>query len=160
MTQKALLQSAGDGSAVPAGYAGEVFDSGFGTAGANLPTTLNGVFDINTLTITGAGIYLIIANFSGVDSGTTNQTYINHYIFDSTNSIQIGTRNQPCGSGNPLNYSQTSAYAPLASCSTVFAYLRTNGQVVLRNRVQRILGTGTSGFINGDICKIIAVRIA
>lgn len=90
MPSKNLLQAAGDGTAVPAGYVGETF-KGSGSKSdiaTNTPTT------IATIPIPSAGIWRIsgIVRFSNNASGTTWTSGNDNYghISNTTNSSGTG----------------------------------------------------------------------
>jgi len=74
MTQKALLQSAGDGSAVPAGYVGEVLSYIFNT---NQTTTATNQISLSDQTIS-AGRWIVFMSgcwqASNGGTGSTNNT--------------------------------------------------------------------------------------
>jgi hypothetical protein len=88
MTQKSLLQSAGDGTAVPAGYVGEVVQANL-TANQTLVSISD--VDLNGLSLSlGAGVWLISYSLS-VDVTTTtangHTNFAQTRITDSSNNL-------------------------------------------------------------------------
>ena len=81
MTQKALLQSAGDGSAVPAGYVGEIISS---KTSAFINTTSGVYFDALTLTLTASGIYRLDSSIRYALNGATITIWQGELFFSGT----------------------------------------------------------------------------
>jgi hypothetical protein len=94
MTQKALLQSAGDGTTVPAGYVGERINSvGLISPGAISNTTVSNVSIAGSLSLS-AGIYLVFfgagLRSQGRHSSTTDYQQggsITMVLFDGSTNI-------------------------------------------------------------------------
>lgn len=90
MTQKALLQSAGDGTAVPSGYVGEILGSTLksGTGGFTYSTTISGsISATNNVPYTVAsqtlnkGSYLVCLNSSfNIAAGSTRSCDLQLFI--------------------------------------------------------------------------------
>ena len=143
MTQKALLQSAGDGTAVPQGYVGEVqVFSGRINMSTSYQTNASGTLS--------AGTWLVNA-FSGAATTAFSDTSLS---FTLKTSSESDAGSPPVGGQNGFFISSHPANSP--GCS--FAGVRTftlNGNTTIQLRTKGNAGNGA--FFDGTI---IAVRIA
>jgi len=88
MPQKTLLQSAGDGTTVPAGYVGEYYAPAI-LSGSNQSISGSSYVTITGSSITiGPGVWMLLAGAS-VSSETTNQTQVDIQIWNNTDSSQV-----------------------------------------------------------------------
>lgn len=87
MTQKALLQSAGDGIAVPSGYVGELITNG----GTNTAVTPSGSSNIQTLTSISltSGIWDISGTATFSPGSISNLLYIAVGISKTNNAFDV-----------------------------------------------------------------------
>lgn len=102
MTQKALLQSAGDGTAVPSGYIGQVLQTTQGVT-----ATLGAAANLTSLSVT-PGVWLLTAEFSVLDTAGASNYY---YFGISTNSGSF------TGTTRGYNYAEVYTLASVGKAS-------------------------------------------
>ena len=139
MTQKTLLQSSGDGTAVPASYVGE-----------NYPLKLNtdtSVSTANTSLISqslGAGTWLVSAGITLI-SATTNTGFISLYQGTTASPIGAETSSYLNSTRSFLNVSWV---VNLSSPTVVGVFASVN------------TGSATAAGTGGSRCYFVATRIA
>lgn len=157
MTQKALLQSAGDGTAVPAGYVGERIT--WITAPSSFaPTTVETDWTNAFITLT-PGIWMVVANIEmgyGSNSGGSGNTQFK--ITDSSNNL-IQNMNKQVGGTVP----GTSGWAIYGVASGSFI-ANLSSTTTYKIRVFKVdgSGVGNSNVFNTSSAysEFYAVRIA
>jgi hypothetical protein len=154
MTQKALLQSAGDGTAAPAGYVGEIISSKT-SAATNVTTGV--YFDAATITLTTSGTYRLDASVRYTLNGATVTAWQGELFFGPT------TGNTSAGLDLNENYwNVPSACTSAADCSMnatqVINYNSTTGVVTFSGGATITLTGGVlrlksrpGGFTGGPI---------
>jgi len=151
MTQKALLQSAGDGTAVPAGYVGERLTS------ANLfiagPTITDGVTaEIGTgtsrLTLN-SGVYLLAFGGDGNASDGTTRFQVN------INAVSGSIDESVALNGGDSFFFADSAFSNVLGFQALF-YVR-----IATSATIRVRGTANGGSVaSSRLTQLSAVRIA
>ena len=148
MTQKALLQGAGDGTAVPQGYVGENIK--------NAPSGNTAITTFTTTDLTGTntgltpGIWLLIGNLGGYGSSTGGNASIDFLIRDAANNNIV--RGQGLWTSGALNTVQScvSHVVTIAGFTTYKLSVVTSSQG----------GTGIAATILQNSTALQAVRIA
>ena len=159
MTQKALLQSAGDGTAVPAGYVGQVIQVDLSANTIINSTTESDVSNLS-LSLT-AGVWLISYSLSADINTTTALGHTNAIlakITDSSNS-QIGNSLRCLYVKN--NASGTNQ--DIVGCLSAQEVVNISSSQTYKVR-SRVLNASSGGVIQQDAqygaSKFMAVRIA
>jgi hypothetical protein len=147
MANKQLLQSAGDGTAVPAGFVGEVKSV--------FPAANVGIGGFTTIDLTSTieltpGVWLLTAYFGGFGSGTGGNVNFDGYITNAANGIIVATT---LGwTSGPLIGLTGAIAISLAITSTTQYKLRYIGATQG--------GTGCGATILASYTRLQAVRIA
>lgn len=165
MAQKNLLQSAGDGTAIPAGYVGEfVRATSTSLFTQNGPTsgTFYGVTNL-ILTIPSAGVWLVGYNASvqtDPPSGASSEIIGRARLRNTTDNTDI------CGAVS--NYSVTGTVASVIGNSSSQTVININSSKTIQVQIGFITNGGTPSVTNiyerGDrtspFSQVFAVRIA
>jgi hypothetical protein len=159
MTQKALLQSAGDGTAIAAGYVGQVIQSDLSTTVSITSATESDVSGLN-ITLT-PGVWMITYSLSADITSSTSNGHTNGLVTRITDSFDnILGNSRRClyvknsGSGTNADIVSTLHANEITSISS-------NTTFKIR---ARILNTASTGTLFQDTtyggCKFMAIRIA
>lgn len=153
MTQKSLLQSAGDGTAVPAGYVGEVLVS-TGT-GTSSPAASGTWSSIESLTLTKGTWMVSGVSFCFIPSGSTHTGFVAFFTGISTGPTTAVPDGYFAQASNPTGTSS----GPGLTVPTRIITISSDTQIVYL--VAR-LDYSTIGAIllNSNQSQITAIRIA
>jgi len=158
MPQKTLLQSAGDGTAIPAGYVGETKIVNLGSS-SFVPSTSLG--DVTGLTMTlDSGVWQVKyqATVYLQNNAAATTTFINLVLTDGSNNQIANTQ-----SNNAFENLPTAGVAPILTVEKSAVWIVSGGQT-LKLRAFKSSNSGSTSLLhdaaNYRTTAIIATRIA
>lgn len=151
MTQKALLQSAGDGTAVPSGYVGEVISAS--QAGTTISVTANTWTDI-----TGCSITLTAGTWDLNAYVHANNSAPSGFVYWAAGITTTAGNNGPTAYGERVGYSTSAPNSTIGNTIIINSF-RLNLSSNTTYYLKAFVPTGTTGF-SAWAGTIRAVRIA
>ena len=170
MTQKALLQSAGDGTAVPAGYVGQIISSQ-STSLINLSS--NTWIQLSSLTLN-SGLWIISYSSAYNKNGSTYSTDTNIALAVGSSVADINanyTTKYRMRTASQLNFNTVVSLTEMCVCSGQI-YIRSDGTNLyfsdgtqLTSSSQNLILAAYTGIYSGNIpnmggFRFEAIRIA